>query len=209
MGQVYLDLRPTDLPGDRFFIGAVVVNLTGKGSSGRDLVWPEAGLRTLMQPNERNLSERSAAALLDVVEAGKVPRIVLAWLPLMQGGADPATITRWLAVAGQESDAQVRADIGQAVVFAELAGCLGPWKEALKEWNVVESQVVKGWMREGEIKGKAETILQVLEAVLKAAPPAELAAALQSITDLARLNALVPLAARATSFEQFRHDAGL
>jgi hypothetical protein len=212
MGQVYLDLRPTDLPGDRFFIGAVVVNLTGKGSSGRDLAWPEAGLRTLMQPNERNLSERSAAALLDDVEAGKVPRIVLAWLPLMQGGADPATITRWLAVAGQETDVQRRADLGQALVFAELADCLETWKEALKEWNVVESQVVKEWQRqarsEGETKGKADAILKVLEA-RGVTVPADLAAVVSAITDLARLDALLRLAAGAGSLEQFRRDAGL
>lgn len=213
MGQIMLDLRPTNLPGDRFCVGAVVVNLTGKADSSRDMHWQRAGLRTLIQIPERNLAGLSARTFLDEVAAGKAPRAALAWLPVMQGDNEDGMITRWLELADKETDPGKRADLGSLVlVFAEVAGCRDAWKEALKEWNMSESQVVKEWMREGEvkgeIKGRVETIRTFLETKL-GSMPADLATALRAITDVNRLNALVPLAVRAASFDQFRQDANL
>jgi hypothetical protein len=216
MGQVFLDLRPSEHPGDRFLVGGVVVNLTGKGNSGCDMHWPGAGLRTLLQVQERNLAGLSAERLLDQVEAGTAPRMALALLPLMQGGREAGIIKRCVDLASREPDPVRRADLGLALTFAEAAGCLGPWQQALKEWNVVESQVVKEWQRqarsegknEGKIEGKAEAILEVLQD-RQITPPADLIAAIRACTDLARLRQLLGLAARAISIEQFRQDAGI
>ncbi len=36
------------------------------------------------------------------------------------------------------------------------------WKEALKEWNVIESEQVVEWMAMGEAKGEINSLLQVL-----------------------------------------------
>lgn len=55
-GQVWLEVKPSDERGDRFWLGAVVVNLTGHGRTGRTMAWPEAGLLTALEPREINLS---------------------------------------------------------------------------------------------------------------------------------------------------------
>ena len=38
-GMIWLQEKPTDLPGDRFCLQSVVVNLTGVGNSGRTMQW--------------------------------------------------------------------------------------------------------------------------------------------------------------------------
>ncbi len=38
---LWLMLRPDDEQGSRFHVGAAVVNLTGSGSAGRELRWPD------------------------------------------------------------------------------------------------------------------------------------------------------------------------
>lgn len=216
LGQVRLDLRPTEHPGDRFAVGAVVMNLTGKGSSSIDMHWPEAGLRALIEVHECDLSGLSAAKVLADVEAKTAPLIALALLPLMQGGGEDGMITRWKEVVGAVTDPRPRADLGLALTFAELTDFLDKWKVALEGWNVKESQVVKEWTREareegerkGERKGKVDAIQKLLEA-LPAVLPGDLVTALRGINDPARLDSLLLLAARANSLDQFRKDAGL
>jgi hypothetical protein len=209
LGQVWLELRPTPLPGDRFCVGCVVVNLTGKGDCGRDMAWQQAGLRTVLLPREWNLGELRAADILDGVEAGSVPRAVLAWLPLMQGGGDPAIMQRWLALAGQEPDAGRRADLGLALVFAEAAGNAGAWRKLLEGWNVTQSKQVQEWIdmgtSRGKIEGRVETLLDVLEARFGVLPP-ELAAALRQTTDLGLLRQMAARAGQADSLGAFRQE---
>jgi len=67
LDQVWLELRPGDLPGDRFCVTAVVVNLTGRGNSGRQLEWPEAGVVTTLKSRELDLSELRAEEVLNGV----------------------------------------------------------------------------------------------------------------------------------------------
>jgi hypothetical protein len=208
LGQVWLDLRPTPHAGDRFCVAAVVVNLTGKGACGLDLSWPEAGVRTVLQPREWNLSQAVAAQILDGVAAGTIPRPVLAWIPLMQGGDDPAIMQRWLQLAAQEPDDERRGDLGLAVIFAEAAGCADAWEKLLEGWNVVQSKVVQGWIDMGEAKGRVAAILEVLELRL-GTPPTDLTDSVQQVTDPSHLRRLLALAMQAVSFEQFRKDAGL
>ncbi|MHB1423308.1 MAG: hypothetical protein ACYC3I_08960 [Gemmataceae bacterium] len=61
----------------------------------------------------------------------------------MHGGAEAGIIQRWIELASQEPDSRRRGDYGGVtLVFAEAAKRLPVWKEALKEWNVIESQQV-------------------------------------------------------------------
>src|SRR5919202_5839464 len=46
LGRLWLERGPSPERGDRFELGAVVVNLTGAGRSSRRMDWPEAGLLT-------------------------------------------------------------------------------------------------------------------------------------------------------------------
>jgi hypothetical protein len=64
LGGVLLELRPSDLPGDRFQVGAVVVNLRGEGNASRRMAWRGSRLLTHLGVVERNLSGMSAKGLL-------------------------------------------------------------------------------------------------------------------------------------------------
>src|SRR4051812_8942355 len=136
LGAAWRQLRPSGERGDRFCVGAVVVNLTGRGQAsqrmrlGKSRVWTDLGVA------EWNLADESAERLLRLVKAGKLPRLALAWLPLMQRGAEEGIITRWLELAREEPDREKRQALGLALVFAEKAGCGQVWQAALEAWNV-------------------------------------------------------------------------
>ena len=145
-GPLWIELKPSDERGDRFNLGAIIVNLTGNGKASQSMDWPEAGLHTGLMIVERNLSERRADVTLASIGAGTAPSVVLPLIPLMQGGGESANIANWLELAGAEPDAHRRGDYGGlALVFADAAGCWDVWKEALKEWNVIQSKQVNEW----------------------------------------------------------------
>jgi hypothetical protein len=77
------------------------------------------------------------------------------------------------------------------------------WREALKEWDMVESKIVKEWQAQGEARGKAGAVLDVLEARF-GVPPADLAARIRSCDDLEQLRHWTKQAASAASLEAFR-----
>ncbi len=150
LGFLWLEKRPTDQGGERFQVGAVVVNLTGRGHTSRDMTLRQTGIRTHLAVREVNLAEGDAAETLAGVASGALARCVLPWIPLMHGGGEASIITRWKELAGLEPDARRRSDFGGlAVVFAEAAGHREVWKEALKEWSMIESQQVLEWMAMG------------------------------------------------------------
>jgi hypothetical protein len=173
--------------------------------------WPEAGLSTRLGVVERNLAQEEAGAVLAAVGAGEVSRVVLPFVPLMQGGGEAAIIQEWVRLASAEPDGRRRADYGGlALVFAEAVGCREAWKQALKEWNMIQSQQVLEWQAEAQVKGRAEgraeALLDMLEAKFGGVPK-ELASAIRATTDVNRLKAWVILAVKAVSLDQFRHDA--
>jgi hypothetical protein len=98
-------------------------------------------------------------------------------------------------------------------VFAEAADCRKEWKEALKGWNVVESQQVLEWIAEGraegEIRGEANALLTVLASRFPPGAPAEVASAIRAVQDLERLRNWLHAAATAASLDAFRQAAGL
>jgi hypothetical protein len=206
LGQLWLELRPGPGPGRHYQVGAVVVNVTGRGHSSRDLQLRETGVRTCLGVGERDLAGKDAAATLAGVAAGTLSPCLLPWVPLMQGGAEPAILAQWLDLVRAEPDARRRADYsGLALVFAEAAGRRPVWKEALKGWNMVESQQVLEWIAEGEAKGKAESLLRLLELRFPPGPPPDLAAKVRGTTDPEQLRRWFDVAFTAASLEAFRN----
>lgn len=218
LGQLWLETRPTDAGRERFAVGAVVVNLRGRGSTSRDMVLRRTGVRTFLGIAERNLADEDAAATLAGIAGGTAPRCLLAWIPLMQGGCETAIIQQWLELARQEPDSRRRSDYGGlALVFADAAHCRKEWKEALRGWNVEESQQVLEWIAEGEAKGEArgeakgqaEALLRVLARRFPPGPAEEMVSAIRAMKDLGRLGAWLDAAATADSLDAFRQAAGL
>lgn len=210
LGQLWLEHRPSDGRGSRFHVAAVVVNLTGLGHTSRELVLRQTGGRTCLQVVECNLARLDAHDTLAEIEAGKLRRCVLPWIPLMQGGNEAAIIERWLVLAGAELNAHLRADYGGlAVVLADAAGRRPIWKEALKEWNMRESQAVLEWMNEAEIKRQVADLLRLLELRLPPGVPPELVDIIRQTTDRDQLSRWFDAAATAPSLDAFRRAAGL
>jgi hypothetical protein len=203
LGLVWLQVKPEPLAGDRFDLLAVVVNLTGRGRASRRSAWAE-GMGVSLDVCEWNVGDTEASGVLDLVGRGEAPRVLLAGIPLMKGGADPAIIARWLPLAEAEPDAEMRSDLALALVFAELAGCREKWAKALEGFNVHRSVVVDGW--------KAEGMTRAVRAVLEArfgGLPSDLAEKLGDERPLEKLDEWAALAARADSLQVFREKAGV
>jgi hypothetical protein len=108
------------------------------------------------------------------------------------------------------ADSRRRAEYGGlALEFAEAAERLPVWKEALKGWNMVESQQVLEWIAEGEAKGEANALLQLLELRFPPGATADLLARIRATTDLTRLRTWFKFAVTADSLDAFRQAAGL
>ncbi len=214
-GPLWLELKPNDERGDRFQLGAVVVNLTGRGQASRAMDWPEVGLHTGVTVVERNLSEQRADTTLAAIAGGTAPAVALPLIPLMQGGAEPATIAKWLELAGAQPDGRRRGDYGGlALVFAEAAGCWDAWKDALKEWNVIQSKQVNEWQeqarKEGLDVGRAqmasEMLLRFLTTKFGEVPEA-VRKSIQAIGNTDRLSDMLLRAAQSTTIEEWRQSA--
>jgi hypothetical protein len=95
LGRMWKQWRTTGPARDRYQLGAVVINLSGRGNASCDMQAAGGRLRLHFQVVERNLQEESAAATLDAVADGRLARAVLVWIPLMQGGDEPGIIERW------------------------------------------------------------------------------------------------------------------
>ena len=209
LGQLWLERRPTPEPGSRYQVGAVVVNLTGRGHASRDWRLRQTGIRTCLQVVERNLAEEDATVTLAGIAAGAIDRCLLPWIPLMQGSAEPAILAQWVELGRTEPDAKLRADYGGlALVFAEAAGCRPAWKDALKEWNMVESQQVLEWIAEGEVKGEVKgtrnALVRYLEKHFPPGPPPDLLARIQSSTDPGQLAHWFEIAMSSPTLEAFQ-----
>jgi hypothetical protein len=211
--QVWLELKPSEERGDRFWIGAIVVNLTGRGTATRVMEWPETGLFTALRPVEVNLGEMSAKAMLDRIAAGEATPVILPFIPLMQGGDDLAIIQQWIALASAEQDTKRRGDYGGlAIVLSEALGRRDIWKQALKGWNIMQSQQVLEWQAEaraeGEAKGRATALLRLLQ-IRHGNVPADLIATITAMTDLATLDRWFDAGVTSSSLDDFRQAAGL
>jgi hypothetical protein len=208
LGFVWRQARPSDNPGDRFFVGALVINLTGKGQTSQDMRLGRSGVRTELTVVERNLAELDAEQVLEQVRQGRAPRLLLALVPLMQKGGDPAILQPWLELARDETDKAKREALGLAVLFADKVGHGDLWKDALKGWHVMESKIVNEWTAKARAEAKAESLVQVVQGRFKEVPE-DLRSAIQAVEDVARLSAWIDLAFQVRTLRQFRSRAGL
>jgi hypothetical protein len=205
LGQLWLEQRPSSEQGERYRVAAAVVNLTGQGTTTQDMRLPPTILRTCLEVVERNLALEEAGSLLEQIATDPTQRCLLPWIALMRGGDELAILNLWKDLAAAEPDSRRRSDYGGlAVVFAEAAGRHLLWKEALKGWNMVESQQVREWMTEAEIKAKVQSILRVLEKKFPAEVPSDLLALIRQSKDVQQLDRWFDAALDANTLSAFR-----
>ena len=213
LGQLWLELRPDEERGSRYQVGGIVVNLTGRGNSARDMKLGDSGIRTLLGIVDFDLEEKEADTVLDGIAAGTLGRALLPWIALMRGGDQQGTIARWKELALQEPNEGRRGEYGGlALVFAEAPGRQPIWKEALKEWNVKVSQTVLEWQAEARAEGRAEgraeeraeSILRWLNFRFPGSVPEELAQSVRATRDLEKLQRLLDSVTIVSSLEDFR-----
>jgi hypothetical protein len=206
-GLLWLQEKPAPLPGDRFALTSVVVNLTGKGDSGRLYTWAE-GRSMGALPFELNIAGLKAENILGQVERGEAPVEVLAWMPLMQRGGEEDIIQRWLRLADAEQDAERRGVLKTVLVFAELANCLPQWEKAMEGFNVMRSAVLDRYEAKGKVEGLVGAVRRILEVKFKPLP-ADLLTALLSTVDPDKLLDWAGIAGSADTLEKFRKEAGI
>jgi hypothetical protein len=212
-GLCWLTVKPVDLPGDRYELCAVVVNFTGQGDCARHMTLGTTEWK--LTPRELNLEPFDAAAVLEEVATGKAPREVLAWISVMKNGGDPATMKRWLEIAGAETDLGRRGDYALVRLFAVLVGREEAWGKAVEALKMKEPQIVLDWKAEarsegertGLLRGKADALVRVLGRL--GALPEDLVAGLRASKDSGQLDRWLDLALTARTIEDFRRDAGL
>lgn len=214
LGRLWRERRPPG--GGRYQVAAAVVNLTGSWqTASRDLQLPGTDARTCLQVVERNLARDDAATTLAAIAGSNLTGCVLPFVPLMQGGGEAGTIETWKRLAAAEPDERRRGDYGGlALVFAEAAGNLPAWREALKGWNMRQSQQVLEWQeearREGRQQGLAEEraagLLRILHARFPGAVDAGLETTIRSTSDLTKLAAAYEKAALCSSMKEFRRE---
>ena len=199
LGELWRSKKPDREAGSRFHLGAVVVNLTGRGDASRDMQWEEAQIGLRLKVHERNLERESADELLTAIEAGFRPRSLLPWVPLMTGGDESAIIERWKRAAEVETDMRQRANFAApALALSEAAGRKAIWAKALEGWNVQRSTFVDEWLEQGRVEGRVEgqlladraTLLRLGKKKFGRSPTKKQAAEIEAITDAARLEAL-------------------
>jgi hypothetical protein len=181
----------------------VVVHLTGQADLRREMMWDETH-GTLIAPIVVNLEEKKAREELAGMASGAVPRAVLPWIPLMQGGNEDDIIDLWLAEASQVTDAERQGELRLVFVFAELAGHVQKWKRKLEGFNMRTSKVVEGWIAEGE----ARMLLKLLAARFGTIPP-EIRERLLEAKSPGELEKYGEDFAHSQSLEDFRKRSGL
>ncbi len=151
--------------------GGVVVNLTGPEQSAgvehRPTIAPNCSLAGTI--DQRTLRDEDAGATLRDVAAGEISRWLLAWLPLMHGGAEAAIIEGWLreAVVGlPKRDQDILA--GATLTFAAMTRELETWHRALEGFDVIKSPYLEELREKVRALARAEGRMQALrEAILR------------------------------------------
>jgi hypothetical protein len=209
LGHLWIRLMPDPERGSRFRLGPVVVNLTSTGFASRRMEWPQAGLETAVTVRERNMEDESADEVLTGIAAARWSRCLLPWIPLMTRGDETGIIDRWKVAADGEPDARRRSEFGGlAKVLSEAAGRGAIWKNALRDWNVQQSEAVMEWMEEGGANARAASLVDILT-MRFGAPAPELTATIHDTTASAKLREWIKLAVKVASLDEFRHAAGI
>jgi hypothetical protein len=205
-GLLWLTVKPTQLPGDRYELVGIVLNLTGKGDATRQCVLSTA--EWTLRPVELNLETLDAGEMLEQMAAGLVPRELLALIPLMQRGGEEGIIERWCELVGAETDSRRQADHGLALVFAERVGRLDAWRDALKGFAMIESPLIAELLADARTEGKNEMLLRALQKRYQQLPE-EIAAPIRACTDSNQLERWLDEVLEADTLEKFRQRTGL
>jgi hypothetical protein len=175
-----------------------VLNMTlpnGAGTRHQALVW--------------NVEEDDAIRSLQEVSVGQSSWGMLFWVPLMADGGEEAVIARWKeVVADKVPDRRTSGNLASiALMFAELAGCKLAWSRELEGFDMTESQVVNGWISQGDARGELRTqrqnLLDVLEGRFPGAAPSEVVKLIQQQESIELLHDWSHEALRASTFEHF------
>lgn len=217
LSGLWLACKPDDERGSRYHLGAAVVNLSGGGSAARDMHWPEAKMRTALEPVERHLEREAAGDLLAGIESGRWGQSLLPWVPLMSGAESPDVIDRWKALASSETDLRLKGQFATiALMFAAKADRGAIWEKKLEDWNVEDNAFVNRWIAVGEKRGEergvalgeARGVLQAERATVlrigakRFGPaPASAQSAIESITESARLERIADRLLEATNWD--------
>jgi hypothetical protein len=195
---------------DKLPVGAILINLTGQGSTtGLHRPVPGAGGCGMdIAPVVVNLSEFDAAATLTEMVAKQTGLCILPFIPLMQGGGRPGIIQEWVRVCRTETDVGRQALYAAlALVFAELTRSLVDWQGALGGWNVRESQLILGWRREGKQEGIVEArrddLLRFIRALLQDPVPDDIRLAIEGTNDPDTLVRWIDAALASRSLAEF------
>jgi hypothetical protein len=176
----------------KYFVLTGLVYLQGQcPTSSLNMTLPE-GFGTSHKALVWNVAEDSGEVALAAVEAGQVSWGLLFWVPLMAGGAEPATIARWKERVLALTDRRRRADLGKiALVFAELVGRRAAWNQGLEGFDMTESQVVNEWIEEAvnkkELEATRQLLIRLLEKRFPGQVPAEVVGTINTQPSLAML----------------------
>jgi hypothetical protein len=228
LGSLWLEHRPDPLPDSRYQLAAVVINLTGTRQSApasRDYHLPspplaegepaqaEAEPEGKQEPDwlglslhvaEIYLAEESAEQALADVAAGREGQWLLALVPLMQNGGQAGTIKEWTTLAAGLEDSRLRGELGAlALVLAELTPDWQAWQDALKGWNMQESQTVLGWINQGKLESLQSTLRKQLEKRFGPLPP-EWLQRIDALQDTAKLEAALLEVVSIESLEELK-----
>jgi hypothetical protein len=203
--------RPTSDPRLKYNVGGVLLNLTGPPQVDT-LSMPIPGMEEFGlggRITRLAVREKDAAGTLARIASGELSRCVLPWVALMRGSGAPEIIEEWKRLADMEADPRVRLNYAaDALMFAELPGVWGEWKQALEGWNVRVSQQVMEWQAEARAEAQVETrradLLRVLVAHCGAEVPADLASIIHGCTDPDQLSRWFDFALASKTYDEFR-----
>ncbi len=181
--------------------GGTVVNLTGPEQpthvEQRPTVAPGCSLTGTIE--QRTLRAEDAALALSEISAEAISRWLLAWLPLMHGGAELGIIEGWKREAlkvSNKNDLGILA--GLTLTFARLANNQRVWEHGLEGIDVVTSPYLEELREkvrvlaraEGRAEALRETVLQLGRQRFGKAAGRRQKTQLQGVTDMARLERL-------------------
>lgn len=209
--RIHRELPYQRQPSVHYQVIGVVVTLKGNLGPGDWAMAPKDcdGLGLYLKYKPFNLETMLAQDVLDRVAANTLFRSALAWVPLMNGGGEPATAARWKELAAMESNETRRADLGGlALIFASLTNCVPVWRKELEGWNVERSPITLEWEARGSLKTSRNILLRLLQ-VKFGSIPEPMQQAVDSQTDQATLDRWLDSVITATSIKDLRSQWGL
>jgi hypothetical protein len=190
---------------DKYQVAAVLIFLTGRREDLiLDMHLPGTDIGLGWKVRVLSLASEEASATLVRIARGELGRSILPWIPLMSGGGEGAVVQEWVRLVSEEPGTERRAEYaGLALVFAERAGRLAVWKEALEGLNVWESQVALEWKNAGRQEAMRSALSKVLRSRFQAELPASITDAVQQATDPEVLSRWFDASLTAASLEAF------